>query len=135
MATKSWTDKLYSGKKPVVKKLDYDFAGIPAHSAMLVATPEIIDNYIREIPEAVTVSPEVMRKDIALAHGAEYTCPVSTGIFLRIVAEASYEQYLKGTPADKITPFWRVVAPSSPLAKKLASGTDFILKQRAAEGQ
>ena len=74
---------------------------------------------------------KTMRKDIALAHNADVTCPVTTGIFLRIVAEFAYEQLKEGK--TNITPFWRVVNPRSDLAKKLACGPTFIQEMRALE--
>ena len=60
-----------------------------------------------------------MRKDLALTHQAEVTCPVTTGIFLRIVAEVSYEKITQG---EENPTFWRVVDPQSKLANKLACG-------------
>jgi hypothetical protein len=75
-----------------------------------------------------------MRKDLANEYGAEYTCPVTSGIFLRIVSEAAHEQIVKGAPIDKVTPFWRVVDEKSALNKKLSFGSEFVPKQRKKEG-
>jgi hypothetical protein len=36
---------------------------------------------------------------------------------------------------DEPTPFWRVIAPDSPLARKLSCGPDFIRYRRALEAQ
>jgi hypothetical protein len=94
MAKKSWTEKLYQTKESKIKKIDFDFADIPANSYMFIATPKIIDSYIRQIPKGKQVSIQTMRKDLAHNHNADYSCPVTTGIFLRIVAEANYEKYL-----------------------------------------
>ena len=59
------------------------------------------------------------------------SCPMVTGIALRIVSEASYEEYNLGL--ENITPFWRVVSPSSALAKKLYCGIDFIIDNQQRE--
>jgi hypothetical protein len=75
-----------------------------------------------------------MRKDLAIEYGAEYTCPVTSGIFLRIVSEAAHEQIEKGAPIGKVTPFWRVVDEKSALNKKLSFGSEFVSKQRKKEG-
>ncbi len=72
---------------------------------------------------------KTLRKDLALQYDAEYTCPVTTGIFLRIVAEANYEKLREGKSIDEITPFWRAISPSSALAKKLTFGQEFLLQQ------
>jgi len=126
---KSWLDKLNETKEPKLKRIDIDFADIPAGSNMFIATPKIIDNYIQEIGVGKRIDTKTLRKDLALAHNADYTCPVTTGIFLRIVAEANYEKLQQGKHVKEITPFWRVIEPKSVLAKKLTFGQDFLLQQ------
>ncbi len=74
-----------------VKTIDTKFADIPAGGSMLIATPEIVADYVRNIPEGTHTSLQQMRKDLAAEYNAEYCCPVTAGIFLRIVAEAAYE--------------------------------------------
>lgn len=128
--TKSWAEKYNTRTKPEIKKIDKAFADIPEGATMLIATPQIIEDYIKSIPQGKTVDIKTIRKDLAIEYNAEYTCPVTTGIFLRIVAEANYEK-LKN---DKnIAPFWRVINGKSPVAKKLTFGTDFIFEQRNKE--
>jgi hypothetical protein len=129
----TWNDKLRCSKAPEVKRLDKSFAGMPEGSLMLIASPEIIDAYVQGIAPGRTVTAKAMREELADRHKAEHTCPVTTGIFLRIVAEAAWERHLAGESLEIITPFWRVIEPDSPLAAKLACGTDFIAKQRAKE--
>ena len=126
---KTWLDKLNETKEPKLKRIDIDFADIPAGSNMFIATPKIIDMYIQEIGVGKRVDTKTLRKDLALAHNADYTCPVTAGIFLRIVAEANYEKLQQGKHVEEITPFWRVIEPKSVLAKKLTFGQDFLLQQ------
>lgn len=131
---KSWTDKLLSDKQHVVKRIERDFADIPAGSSMLIATPGIIEDYIQQLPKGKSGTVQTLRKDLAATFQAEYTCPVTTGIFLRIVSEAAHEQWLQGEKLSSITPFWRIVEENSPLAKKLSFGAEFIREQRKKEG-
>ncbi len=126
---KSWLDKLNENKAPKIKRIEIDFADIPAGSIMFVATPKLIDQYIKEIGVGKRIDTKTLRKDLALAHKADHTCPVTTGIFLRIVAEANYEKLQQGERLEEITPFWRVIEPNSALAKKLTFGQDFLLQQ------
>jgi hypothetical protein len=126
---KSWLDKLNETKEPKIKRIDIDFADIPAGSNMFIATPKIIDKYIQEIGFGKRIDTKTLRKDLAIAHNADYTCPVTAGIFLRIVAEANYEKLQQGKTVEEITPFWRVIEPNSVLAKKLTFGQDFLLQQ------
>jgi hypothetical protein len=130
---KTWADKLHDRKVPKVKRIDFDFADIPAGSNMFIATPELIDRYIKQIPRGKKVAVQTLRKDLAIENKADYTCPVTTGIFLRIVAEANFEKYLQTNSLKGITPFWRVVEPKSALAKKFSFGPEFIILQRKLE--
>jgi hypothetical protein len=126
---KSWLDKLNEHKEPKIKRIDIDFADIPSGSNMFIATPKIIDQYIQEIGFGKRVDAKTLRKDLAIEHNADYTCPLTTGIFLRIVAEANYEKLQQGKSIEEITAFWRVIEPNSALSKKLTFGQDFLLQQ------
>jgi hypothetical protein len=126
---KSWLDKLNEHKEPKIKRIDIDFADIPAGSMMFIATPKLIDEYIQEIGFGRRIDSKTLRKDLAIEHNADYTCPVTTGIFLRIVAEANYEKLQQGKRLEEITPFWRVIEPNSALAKKLTFEQDFLFQQ------
>jgi hypothetical protein len=131
---KTWQEKMQQGRAAGVKRNNYDFADIPAGANMLIATPLILAAYIRQIPKGQFVTIKQIRQDLAAEYKAEYTCPVTTGIFIRIVAEAAYEEYEKGKPLSKITPFWRALSATSPSAKKLSFGIDFLLAQQKKEG-
>ncbi len=131
---KTWQEKLHNGHPDKVEVTDKQFADVPAGATMYIATPEIVDAYIRAIPEGTHTSLQQMRKDLAAQHNAEYSCPITSGIFLRIAAEAAYEEYLAGKPLKRITPFWRMIDKKAPAAKKLTFGTAFIQAQRAKEG-
>ncbi len=130
---KSWLDKLNEEKESKTKRIDFDFADIPAGSMMFIATPKLIDQYIKEIKVGKHIDIKTLRKDLALANNADYTCPVTTGIFMRIVAEANYEKLQQGKRLSEITPFWRVIEPNSTLAKKLTFGQEFLQQQIAIE--
>ncbi len=130
---KTWVEKRETGKEAEVKKSPKDFADIKAGEKMLIATPNIVDDYIRHIPKGKESSLVQMRKDLAAQYHAHKTCPVTSGIFLRIAAEAAYEEYKKGKPISKITPFWRMINEQSPALKKLTFGPEFVLQQRKRE--
>ena len=102
---------------------------------MLIASPPIIDEYVKSILYGEFIEPVKMRDDLAKEYQADKTCPVTTGIFLRIVSEASYEEYDNGIDLNTITPFWRMVNPNSKLAGKLACGIDFIAERHTQENR
>ncbi len=128
---KSWKEKLNIYKSFVVKRLDKNFSDMKVGENMLIATPKIIDDYIKQIPKGININIKTLRNDLALTYNADTTCPVTTGIFLRIVSEAAFEDFLNGE--KNITPFWRVVDHESKTATKLACGINFIKKRRSEE--
>jgi hypothetical protein len=130
---KSWTDKLKSAKPHEVKPAPMDFAGMRKGEIMLVPSPQIIDAFIRELPRGRSMDVGTLRRELARRHGAEITCPITTGILLRMVAEAACEAHEQGVSIKEITPVWRVIAEDAPLLKKLFFGPAFILEQRRAE--
>lgn len=131
---KTWQEKLNDGREPYVEIADKSFAGIQAGQKMLIPTPKLIEEYIRQLPKGKQADIITLRNDLAIEHGAEATCPLTTGIFLRIVAEAAYKEYKNGKNIREITPFWRVIDEGSKTAKKLTFGTGFLKDQRTREG-
>lgn len=133
MAKKTWLEKLHVEKTFKIKILDKAFADLPEGCKMLIASPPIVNEYVHEIPFGTTTTLGTMRQDLALAHDADKTCPVTSGIYLRIVSEVAFEELKAGKDTDEVAPFWRIVEPKSKLASKLTCGVDFIIKQRALE--
>ena len=96
MAKKTWIEKRDCDKSYKIKTIDKKFADIPEGSKMFIPTPRIIDDYIKHIPFGKSTELSTMRNDLAIQYQADKTCPVTTGIFLRIVSEASYEELKSG---------------------------------------
>ena len=116
---KSWVEKRDNGKVPRVVILEKTFAGIPKGSKLLISSPQEIDAFIRKIPKGEVRTPADMRNALAENHNADATCPVSSGIFLRIVVQAALEERAKGQKSAEITPFWRIMLEGTAAAKKL----------------
>jgi len=55
---KTWAEKLNIDRKPVIEKVERDFAGIKMGQMMLIPTPKIVDAYIRQIPKGKQVTTE-----------------------------------------------------------------------------
>jgi len=72
-----------------------------------------------------------MRNDLAIEHSADFTCPMTTGIFLRIVAEYNYENLSQ--KRTEICPFWRIIDPNSKLSDRLSFDKKFIIDKRDNE--
>ena len=129
MSKKTWLEKLYQNKEPQIKRIHKSFADIPKDSLMLIANPKIISDYIEKIPVGKQIHFKSLRNDLALEYQADYTCPVTSGIFLRIIAEANYEKLNQGFSIQNITPFWRAIDSKSTLAKKLSFSAEFLIEQ------
>ena len=113
-----------------VKTLGRDFSDMKAGDRMLISSPEEIAEFIRQIPFGKTVAPKEIRRDLARKHGADNTCPVSTGLFLRVAVEdALNESEIK----DTSLPFWRVVDEKHPLLRKLGICRAEIARMRQKE--
>lgn len=128
-----WNTKLQAKKLPKRVKLDKDFAGIKAGSMLFVGTPQIIDAYVRSVPQGQTRTIERMRRELARKNQCDATCPVSTAIFLRISAQAAIEQMDAGKVTADVTPFWRVIEPQSTIAGKLTMDPQWIAQMRESE--
>lgn len=131
---KSWRDKFENPAAPEVKPLDKPYAGKSAGSRMLIPTPRLIDEYLRQIPSGMSISVKRMREDLAAQHHADFSCPMTTGIFLRIVAELALEELSQGKVRDEVAPFWRVLSLDLPLAQKLSCGPERVAAFRQEEG-
>jgi hypothetical protein len=131
---KTWREKLDNGREPKVVRLKKDFAGVPAGSELLISTPREVDRFIRRIPAGRFIDPRDLRGKLAAKHSADAACPVSTGIFLRIVGEAAWEEIQQGKDASGVTPFWRAVPRGSKLEQRLSCGPGFVRKMQRQEG-
>lgn len=131
----TWGQQVAAERAPESMRLASDFAGLRAGTLRFVPTPQLVDAYLRAVPRGETRTMARLREDLALAHACEAACPVSTALFLRMVAEAAWEEIGAGRPADEVAPFWRVVTPDSPVGRRLTVDPDWIRHRRALEAQ
>jgi hypothetical protein len=110
------------------------FAGMRSGQIMLIPSPKTVDMFIRALPSGKAMDMATMRAKLAKQHNAEVCCPVTTGIFLRIVVEAANEAHEKGAPVSSITPVWRVVDPKAAILKKVSFDPEWMMDQRKREG-
>ncbi len=111
---KSWREKLEKEAEP---KVVDDPKG---RGRMLVPTPLLVDELVRRVPRGKLVTVSQIRKKLAKDFGADLTCPLVTGLFLRIVAETAEEDLANGR--EDITPYWRVIKDDGTLNPKFPGG-------------
>jgi hypothetical protein len=125
---------LLSGAPAHVSPMTKATWGMKKGDKLFIATPVMVRDYMKKIRKGSAKTIVQMREEFAKAHKADATCPMTASIFARIAAEAAIEEMDDGKPAEKITPFWRLIDAKSPIAKKLSCGTAFVAKMRAKEG-
>lgn len=87
---------------------------------VLVPTPLLVDELVRKVRKGKLVTVKQIRERLAKAFKAESTCPLTTGIFIRIVAETAEEDLQLGK--KRITPYWRVIKKDGSLNAKFPGG-------------
>lgn len=105
-------------------------AAFPA-GKMLISSPRELDALIHKIPEGRVLTLGALRATLARAHRADYTCPLTTGIFLRIVGEAAEEE--RAAKGGDVAPYWRVVRDDGALIDTLPGGTEAQARRLVAE--
>ncbi len=90
----TWKAKLHKPMRPKLVPISDGMAKRFGHGMMLIPTALQVDAMIRKIPRGQVSTLAQIRSRLARWHNADLTCPLVTGIFLRIVAEAAEEDRL-----------------------------------------
>jgi hypothetical protein len=121
-----WRKRFGGAKPPHVVMLHADFGGVKAGNTMLISSPGDIAAYVAKIPQGETRTMDRLPNELSRKAGANAMCPVTTAIYLRVVAEVALRDLEDGKPLDQVVPFWRVVLPGSKIAQKLSCGPDHL---------
>lgn len=121
--SKSWVDKLNDSKDlPKVVKL----AGKPREKwgagTMVVPAPLEVDEMMKRVPKGKLTTINEIRAALAEKHGATMCCPLTTGIFAWIAANAAEEK--RGMGQKTVTPYWRTLKSGGLLNEKYPGGID-----------
>ena len=120
MARKTFNEKLNDSKSMPEIIILTDAKAIERYggSKMLIAPPLAYDEVMKKVPEGQIITSDFIRKYLAEVNGADFTCPLTAGIFINIAANASEERN-----AD-ITPYWRTLKKDGELNEKYPEGID-----------
>lgn len=99
---------------------------------VLIPRPADVDARVRKTPKGKVLTVSKLRAQLATDAGADHACPLTTGIFLKIVAEASEEARREGKV--RITPYWRVVRDDGSLMQQFPGGVRAQAKKLREEG-
>jgi hypothetical protein len=103
-----------------------------ARGRMLIPTPLLVARALRRVSRGRLITPARLRARLARAAGAEFACPMTTGIFLNIIAGATEEALAEGKPP--LAPYWRVVDDRGRLPPKFPPGRPRQAAHLRAEG-
>jgi hypothetical protein len=99
---------------------------------MLVPTPLLVAEEVRRVRKGRLVTSRDLRERLAARTGADITCPMTTGIFLSIIAGAAEEQLAAGK--RPVAPYWRVVGDNGRLNPKWPPGPERQAERLRREG-
>ena len=97
-------------------------------SRMYFAPPIYYDKAMKRIPYGKVITVGKIREYFAKLNGADFTEPITAGIFVSIAAWASYQR------TDDETPYWRTLKANGELNEKYPNGIEAQKEKLEAEG-
>lgn len=95
---------------------------------MLLAPPLYYEKLMRKVPKGKLITAGQIREFLAKENNADFTCPLTAGIFINIVAWASYQR------KEDITPYWRTLKTNGELNNKYPEGVELQKRLLEEEG-
>ena len=130
---KSWSEKLQDSKGlPQVEKITGKMSKRWGSGTVVIPAPMEVNDMMRRVPEGKLTTINEIRVTLAKKHGATIGCPITTGIFAWIAANAAEEQRQKGE--KNIAPYWRVLKTGGVINEKYPGGVEAQKKLLEKEG-
>jgi hypothetical protein len=118
---KSWSEKLRDSKGlPKVERITRKMSNRWGTGTVVIPAPIEVDEMMRKVPEGKLVTINEIRSALARKHKATIGCPITTGIFAWIAANAAQEERLQGR--EDITPYWRTLKSNGVINEKYPGG-------------
>ena len=127
----SWREKIEKPQDVKIVKIPPEMSRFGS-GTMLIPTPKLIDAMIRKVPKGKLVTVSELRRKLARDFRTDVTCPLTTGIFVRIAAEAAEEDRANGK--KRIAPYWRVIKDDGSMNPKFPGGIAQQTRYLRAEG-
>ena len=126
-----WREKMERPQEPKLVRIPPKMSRF-GKGMMLIPTPKLVDEIVRQVPRGRLVTVGEIRRKLAADFSADVTCPLTTGIFIRIVAEAAEEDRAEGR--KRIAPYWRVIKDDGGLNPKFPGGIEQQASYLRGEG-
>jgi len=127
-----WREKLERQQQPKIVDIPPRMQVRLGKGRMVVPRPLDVDALMRRVRKGKLVTVLQLREELAKRSGVDTACPLCTGIFVRLAAEAANEERREGKKT--ITPFWRVITSQGRLNPKLPGGTNAQRRALISEG-
>jgi hypothetical protein len=129
----TWREKLLDSKgHPTVSETCGGMQKRFGEGLMLIPAPIEVDEVMRSVRKGKLITIDGIRKLLAAKHGADFTCPITTGIFAWIAAHAADEAEREGK--KRVTPYWRTLKAGGELNPKYPGGIKNLRMRLEAEG-
>jgi hypothetical protein len=99
---------------------------------MVIPAPIEVKELMDKVPKGKLTSINELRAALAKKHGTNIACPITTGIFAWIAANAAEEAAASG--AKRITPYWRTLKSGGELNPKYPGGIEGLRARLQSEG-
>ena len=99
---------------------------------MVIAAPREVDGIMKQVPRGKLITINQIRAALAKRHHADFACPITTGIFAWIAANAAEEAV--GAGQKRVTPYWRTLKSGGELNEKYPGGVAKLKQRLEAEG-
>ena len=121
---KSWSEKLRDSRDlPRVEKIGDKMSKRWGIGTMVIPAPLEVDELMKGVPEGKVITIGEIRAVLAKKHGATIGCPLTTGIFAWIAANAAEEERERGV--KNVTPYWRTLKKGGIINPKYPGGAEF----------
>jgi len=130
---KTWREKLLeSNGLPKVVTIGGKMRRKWGTGTCVVPAPLEVDQIMSRVRKGRLITINEIRSILAARHGATIGCPMTTGIFAWIAANAAAEAEDQGR--KRITPYWRTLKAGGELNPKYPGGIQNLKKRLEAEG-
>ena len=130
---KTWQEKLQDSKDlPKTIEMTGEARTKWGAGVMVVPAPIDVDKLMHKVPVRRVTTVAELRGALARQAGVDLACPLTTGIFTWIAANASHEAESEGK--RRVTPWWRTLKARGELNPKLPGGLDEQRRRLEAEG-
>lgn len=129
----TWREKLLVSKEyPMVTDVSDKMSKRWGTGKMLIPAPLEVDEIMRSVRKGKLITINEIRTRLASKHRADFTCPITTGIFAWIAAHAAEEAERDGK--RRFTPYWRTLKKGGEINPKYPGGVANIKARLEAEG-